>query len=162
MKGRWIDCQVQKKVYKMPKLNQNIALLLINVQKGFDDIAYWGGGRNNPNAETICGDILAKFRELSLPIFHIRHASTTPQSRLHPTHDGFAFHDNILPKDGEPVITKNVNSGFIGTDLHEQLQNKGINRQIFDAELIHQTALASLNNEFASVINSKHLFESFK
>ncbi|WP_410473222.1 isochorismatase family protein [Faucicola mancuniensis] len=121
-----------------------------------------GGGRNNPNAETICGDILAKFRELSLPIFHIRHASTTPQSRLHPTHDGFAFHDNVLPKDGEPVITKNVNSGFIGTDLHEQLQNKGINRQIFDAELIHQTALASLNNEFASVINSKHLFESFK
>lgn len=162
MKGRWIDCQVQKKVYKMQKLNQNIALLLINVQKGFDDIAYWGGGRNNPNAETICGDILAKFRELSLPIFHIRHASTTPQSRLHPTHDGFAFHDNVLPKDGEPVITKNVNSGFIGTDLHEQLQNKGINRQIFDAELIHQTALASLNNEFASVINSKHLFESFK
>ena len=128
--------------------------LLIDVQKG--------GGRNNPNAETICGDILAKFRELSLPIFHIRHASTTPQSRLHPTHDGFAFHDNVLPKDGEPVITKNVNSGFIGTDLHEQLQNKGINRQIFDAELIHQTALASLNNEFASVINSKHLFESFK
>lgn len=162
MKGRWIDCQVQKKVYKMQKLNQNIALLLIDVQKGFDDIAYWGGGRNNPNAETICGDILAKFRELSLPIFHIRHALTTPQSRLHPTHDGFAFHDNVLPKDGEPVITKNVNSGFIGTDLHEQLQNKGINRQIFDAELIHQTALASLNNEFASVINSKHLFESFK
>lgn len=173
---------------------------MIDVQKG--------GGRNNPNAETICGDILAKFRELSLPIFHIRHASTTPQSRLHPTHDGFAFHDNVLPKDGEPVITKNVNSGFIGTDLHEQLQNKGIktlvivglttdhcvstttrmagnmcydvylisdatatlatfdkigiNRQIFDAELIHQTALASLNNEFASVINSQQLFESFK
>lgn len=187
------------------KTIKNIALILIDVQKGFDDIAYWGGGRNNPNAETICGDILAKFRELHLPIFHVRHASTTPQSRLHPTHDGFAFQDNVLPKDGEPVITKNVNSGFIGTDLHEQLQAKaiktlviaglttdhcvstttrmagnmgydvylisdatatfdkaGINGDKFDAELIHQTALASLNGEFATVIDSKTLFEKLQ
>lgn len=181
------------------------ALLLIDVQKGFDDIEYWGGGRNNPNAEIICGDILTKCREMNLPIFHVRHSSTTPQSRLHPAHAGFAFHDNVLPKDGEIVITKNVNSGFIGTDLHEQLQAKGvktliivglttdhcvstttrmagnmgydvylisdatatfdkvgINGEKFDAELIHQTALASLNGEFASVIDSKALFDKLQ
>lgn len=27
------------------------ALILIDIQKGFDDIAYWGGQRNNPDAE---------------------------------------------------------------------------------------------------------------
>lgn len=183
-------------------LNQDTALILIDLQKGFNDIAYWGGGRNNPNAETLCGEILAKFRATNRPIFHIRHASTTPESRLHPSHAGFAFHDNVLPKEGEPVITKNVNSGFIGTDLHEQLQAKniktlviaglttdhcvstttrmagnmgysvylvsdatatfdkvGINGEMFEAELIHQTALASLNHEFAQVVDSETIFK---
>lgn len=185
----------------MLNLNQT-ALILIDVQKGFEDTEYWGGGRNNPNAEQICGDILSKCRELNLLIFHVRHSSTTPQSRLHPTHAGFTFHDNVLPKHDEIVITKNVNSGFIGTDLHEQLQAKaiktlviaglttdhcvstttrmagnmgydvflisdatatfdkvGINGEKFDAELIHQTALASLNGEFATVIESKQLYD---
>lgn len=35
----------------------------------------------------------------------------------------------------------------------------GINGERFDSELIHQTALASLNNEFAKVIDSKKLHE---
>lgn len=37
----------------------------------------------------------------------------------------------------------------------------GINGEIFDAELIHQTALASLNVEFAEVIDSKTFFEKY-
>lgn len=27
------------------------ALILIDIQKGFENIAYWGGHRNNPDAE---------------------------------------------------------------------------------------------------------------
>lgn len=181
------------------------ALLLIDMQQGFDDIAYWGGHRNNPNAESVAKTVLATCRKHQLPIFHVRHASTTPQSRLHPDHAGFAFKPDFEPQLGEIVITKNVNSAFIGTDLHEQLQAHGIDRlvivglttdhcvstttrmagnmgyrvallsdatatfdktgingEMFDAELIHQTTLASLNGEFAEVMDSKTFFEKYR
>ena len=47
------------------------ALILIDIQKGFLDEDYWGGNRNNKNAEQISGIILERFRELNLPIFKI-------------------------------------------------------------------------------------------
>ena len=105
---------------------KNPALILVDVQKAFLDEDYWGGNRNNKNAEVICGKILDKWRTLNLPIFHIRHSSTNPNSKLNEKNLGFEFNENVLPKNNEPIITKNVNSAFIGTDLKEKLDNLGI------------------------------------
>ncbi|MDQ1097076.1 MULTISPECIES: cysteine hydrolase family protein [Chryseobacterium] len=102
------------------------ALILIDVQKGFLDDEYWGGNRNNKNAEKTCGRLLEKWRELKLPVFHIRHSSSNKHSRLHESHPGFQFSDEVLPLPGEPVITKNVNSALIGTDLKERLDAQDI------------------------------------
>lgn len=106
--------------------SKNPALLLVDIQKGFSDEAYWGGNRNNPNAELLCGKILSKWRDLNLPLFHIRHSSTEPQSKLHPSHQGFAFQESVLPIENEVVITKEVNSAFIGTTLKSQLESLDI------------------------------------
>ena len=97
----------------------------------------------------------------------------------------------------EPVIRKNVNSAFIGTNLKEQIDKAGVTQLVivglttdhcvstttrmagnfgyqtflvsdatatfnkkgmrgenYSAELIHETALASLNNEFATVVTT--------
>jgi len=105
---------------------QNPALILVDIQKGFLDEDYWGGDRNNKNAEIICGTILRKWRELKLPIIHVRHSSTNPNSKLHEQNAGFDFNENVLPEENEPIITKNVNSAFIGTDLKEKLDRLGI------------------------------------
>ncbi|HBV15031.1 cysteine hydrolase family protein [Chryseobacterium carnipullorum] len=102
------------------------ALLLIDIQKGFLDEIYWGGNRNNKTAEEISGKLLEKWRALKLPVFHIRHSSLNPDSKLYETHTGFEFNDHVLPKNNEPVITKQVNSAFIGTDLKEQLDQQDI------------------------------------
>lgn len=106
---------------------KNPALLLIDVQKAFLEEDYWGGNRNNKNAEIICRKILNKWRELNLPIFHIRHSSTNPKSKLHKSNGGFEFNENVVPIENEQVITKNVNSAFIGTDLKERLEKLNIN-----------------------------------
>ncbi|MGU3374120.1 cysteine hydrolase family protein [Chryseobacterium sp. M5A1_1a] len=106
--------------------NKRPALLLIDIQKGFLDEQYWGGNRNNKSAEQISGKLLEKWRELNLPIFHIRHSSLNPDSKLHETHIGFEFNDYVIPKNNEPVITKNVNSAFIGTNLKKQLDHQNI------------------------------------
>jgi nicotinamidase-related amidase len=178
----------------------NPALLLIDIQKGFDDLTYWGGERNNPDAEEKAADLLNLWRERQFPIFHVQHCSVVAESRLNPTHPGNAFHDLVRPMAGEPVIQKQVNSAFIDTDLKEQLDRqqistlvvvglttdhcvsttvrmagnlgyrvylvadatatfnkKGIDGQVFPAELIHQTALASLNGEFARVVTTEQV-----
>jgi len=179
---------------------QNVALILIDIQKGFDEEKYWGGNRNNKDAEEKSALILSKWREFNLPIVHIVHSSDNPSSRLHESHPGFEIKDEVKPIDGETVIKKNVNSAFIGTDLKERLDNLGINKLViiglttnhcvstttrmagnfgfdtllisdatatfdrigingekFSSELIHQTTLANLNNEFAQVINTEKL-----
>lgn len=181
---------------------QNTALILIDIQKGFDEEEYWGGNRNNKDAEEKCTIILSKWRKLNLPVFHIVHSSQNPNSKLHESHSGFEIKDEVKPIDGEPIIKKNVNSAFIETDLKKRLDSQrinklviiglttnhcistttrmagnfgfdtflisdatatfdriGINGELFSSEIIHQTTLASLNNEFAQVINTKKLLE---
>src|SRR5579871_3779048 len=99
----------------------NPALLLIDLQKGFDDIAYWGGERNNPDAETNAGLLLQCWRTHRLPLFHIQHCSSNPGSLLHATNKGNEFKPIVQPIGDEPIIKKNVNSAFIGTDLKHRL-----------------------------------------
>ncbi|MGQ1911301.1 cysteine hydrolase family protein [Marinifilum sp. RC60d5] len=179
------------------KISENTALLLIDLQKGFNDIAYWGGGRNNLQAEENAGKILEIWRENEWPLYHIQHCSTTEESPLHPQNSGNEFLELTQPRAGEIIIKKNVNSAFIGTDLKEQLDSNGIKKLVivglttdhcistttrmagnfgyetyligdatatfdkigvkgekFSAQLIHDTALASLHGEFARVIST--------
>lgn len=111
----------------MRQIHLNTALLLIDLQKGFEDEEYWGGNRNNKNAESNCKLLLNKWRELELPIYHIRHSSTNPNSPLHNSKIGFDFIAGLEPKNNELEIIKSVNSAFIGTDLDELLKSNGIN-----------------------------------
>jgi len=179
------------------------ALILVDIQKGFDNIEYWGGQRNNPDAEENASELLALWRALGLPIFHVQHCSTNPRSPLHETNKGNDFNELVKPANNEPIIKKRVNSAFIGTNLQEQLEDleitklvivglttdhcistttrmagnlgfdvflvadatatfnkKGLNGQNYPAELIHETALASLNEEFASVVTAQLLKQS--
>jgi nicotinamidase-related amidase len=108
----------------------NPALILIDIQKGFDDIDYWGGERNNLDAEQNASEILNLWRINNLPIFHIKHCSSIPTSILNENNAGNEFKDIIKPKDGETIIKKNVNSAFIGTNLKEQLDNAKISKLI--------------------------------
>ncbi len=97
------------------------ALLLIDIQQGFDDVEYWGGERNNLDAENNARILLDIWRENHLPIFHIQHCSTNPNSLLNDKNKGNELKEIVQPISGEPVIKKNVNSAFIGTDLKQQL-----------------------------------------
>ena len=60
--------------------HKNTALLMVDIQKAFLEEDYWGGNRNNKNAEIVCNKLLTKWRELQLPVFHVRHSSTNPNS----------------------------------------------------------------------------------
>ena len=109
-------------------MDPKTALLLIDVQAGFDD-PYWGP-RNNPGAEALLGRMLEHWRSRGWPIFHVRHLSRNPRSPLRPGQPGSELHPAVRPLSGEPVLQKDVNSAFIGTDLEARLRAAGIRRLV--------------------------------
>ncbi len=176
------------------------ALVLIDIQKGFEDIAYWGGERNNLDAEQNMEKLLALWRTNKLPVFHVKHCSTNPNSPLAKGNPGNDFLDFIIPQKDESVIEKEVNSAFIGTNFQEQLKQQNINNLViiglttdhcvstttrmagnfgfttylvedavatfnktgakgenYSAQLIHDTAIASLKDEFATIVSTASL-----
>jgi nicotinamidase-related amidase len=181
------------------------ALLLIDIQKGFDNTVHWGGQRNNPEAENNAAQLLSMWRANALPVFHIKHCSLLPDSPLNEANEGNEFKELVTPVAGEMIIRKNVNSAFIGTNLQEQLNKagittlviaglttdhcvstttrmagnlgfdtflvedatatfnkKGVGGQNYPAELIHETALASLHKEFAEIVTTDFIKQQFK
>ncbi len=105
-------------------LTENTALILIDVQQGFDD-PMWGK-RNNPDAEANIALLLKAWRKAERPIIHIQHCSVNPIYPLHPDNSGNAFKPEAMPIEGEPIFQKTVNSAFIGTNLEEYLREEGI------------------------------------
>jgi nicotinamidase-related amidase len=98
-------------------------LILIDVQKGFDDPSW--GRRNNPDADQNIEKLLTTFRKHKLPVIHIQHMSTEPQSTLRPHQVGNEFKAYAVPQLGEAVFQKTVNSAFIGTNLENHLKDLG-------------------------------------
>jgi nicotinamidase-related amidase len=102
------------------------ALVVIDVQRAFDEWEAAGKRRNNPEAVARIADLLAAFRQARAPVFHIRHQGTRPNSSFLPDRPGFQVKDEARERDGEPVIVKRVNSAFIGTDLESRLRAAAI------------------------------------
>ena len=95
-------------------------LILIDVQRAFDDPRW--PERNNPEAEARIAEAIAGWRERGAPVIHVRHRSDDPEGIFIPGTPAFEFKPEARPLAGEPVITKDVNSAFIGTDLEERLR----------------------------------------
>jgi nicotinamidase-related amidase len=108
----------------MTTFPHNAALILIDIQQGFDDPAR--GRRNNPQAEQNMATLLHAWRQTGRPLFHIQHLSQDPHASLAANTPGSAIKDIVQPLEDEPLIQKNVNSAFIGTDLEEQLRQADI------------------------------------
>ena len=111
-------------------LDDKTALILIDIQQGFEDIKYWGGHRNNPDAEEKASRLLGHWRAHNWPIYIVKHNSITPTSPLRPGLPGNNLHHLIEPRSNEPVIEKEVNSAFIGTDLEKRLKDTQIKQVV--------------------------------
>jgi nicotinamidase-related amidase len=107
----------------MQNVPSNAALLLIDIQKGFDEPGW--GRRNNPEMEHRVAELLSAWRASRRPVIHAKHMSKEPNSPLRPGQAGNDFKPAVTPIDGELVIEKCVNSCFIGTSLEADLRQRG-------------------------------------
>jgi len=183
-------------------LPEDAVLLLIDVQQAFKDPDPAWGLRNNPGAEVRIALLLAAWRRTGRPVIHVHHHSTETGSPLQPGQPGCEAQDIARPAPGEIVMSKNVNSALIGTDLEQHLRTNDVNVLIivglttnycvsttarmagnlgfdtfvvadatatFDcadrdgtihpAELVHSVSLASLDGEFATVVETDELLD---
>ena len=105
---------------------ESTALVVVDVQKAFDERDATGDHRNNPGAIERIAELLADFRAKQAPVIHIRHASLNPESRFRADRPGHEVMDRAREVEGEPVVIKHVNSSFIGTDLEDRLRQAAI------------------------------------
>ncbi|MFJ2780149.1 cysteine hydrolase family protein [Kitasatospora sp. NPDC087315] len=104
-------------------IDTDSVLVLIDVQKGFEDYAFWGT-RDNPEAEQRIGELVSAWESTGRPIVVVQHASQV--GPLVPGTSGFELKDVVAGVRADLHITKPVNSAFYGTpDLHAWLQQRG-------------------------------------
>ncbi|WP_214829810.1 cysteine hydrolase family protein [Exiguobacterium algae] len=103
-------------------MTQVIPLLVIDVQKAFHDPSW--GERNNPMCETNIARLIHVWEQLNQPIIYVQHISTQTNSLFHFQKEGHVFQDFIEPREQDWIVTKSVNSAFIGTDLQKILEEQ--------------------------------------
>lgn len=102
------------------------ALIVIDMQRAFDDLGFWGQTAN-PACEANVGALIDAFSTSGEPIVVVRHDSRSPESPLHPDSPGNALVDRVAAVDPALFVAKHVNSAFYGDpDLHAWLQREGV------------------------------------
>lgn len=101
------------------------ALIVIDVQVGFDNEKYFGR-RNNPACEDNIARLLAAWRDQGWPIVFVQHDSREPGSPLATGTPGHAFKP-VASGPCDLRINKSVHSAFFGEpSLHNWLRSQGI------------------------------------
>lgn len=118
----------------MPTLNNqsNSALIVIDMQRGFNDASFWGPTTNHPECEEHVSELLAAWRDGGYgPVVMVRHLSLDPGSPLASGAPGAAFMDCVASYQPDLLITKHVNSAFLGdVDLDGCLRDRGVNHLV--------------------------------
>jgi len=107
----------------MPSDLTNAVLLPIDMQKAFDSPSWPRRWNRAVDANGLL--LLDAWRAAKRPVIHVRHDSVEPGSTLRPNRPGNAFREGFGPQGDEPLVTKSVNSAFIGTDLDLRLRRLG-------------------------------------
>jgi nicotinamidase-related amidase len=143
------------------------ALIVIDVQRAFDDLEYWSptGRRNNPDCEANVAALIGAWRKRGEPLIYVRHDSVEAGSPLRPGEPGNAFREFV---EGEPdlLVTKDVNSAFYGRpDLHAWLQERGISELVMCGvqtnHCVETTArmAGNLGYDVRFVLDATHTFD---
>jgi nicotinamidase-related amidase len=126
------------------RLPCDAALIVIDMQIAIDDPRW--GPRNNAGAESLIAALISAWRAEALPLVHIRHDSTEPDSPYRPGSPGHAFKPEAAPLAGETVIGKSANSAFIGSALEETLDALGVTTLVVCGVLTHNSVEATVRH----------------
>jgi len=145
-------------------LDDNAALIVIDVQKGFADPAW--GKRNNHEAEANIARLVDAWTGSGRPIVRVRHASSGADSPLRRDAPGYAFQSVVADLAPALDVTKSVHSAFLGTpDLRGWLETSGVRQVVITGiqtnrccETTARTA-GDLGYDVLFVLDATHTFD---
>jgi nicotinamidase-related amidase len=112
------------------RLADNAALVVIDVQKGFDTPGVWGK-RNNPDAERNIVALCELWQAAGRPIVCVRHTASRAISPFASWSPGRQLKKQLAHVRFDVTIEKSVRSAFIGQpDLKEWLDAAGIRQLV--------------------------------
>ncbi len=91
--------------------------------------------------------LLARARELKIPVIHIQHDAGVGSPYDVSAEIG-AICDEVAPIAGEPVITKNYPNSFVATDLDQQLKALGIKNIVLAGFMTHMCINSTAHGGF--------------
>jgi len=113
------------------------ALILVDIQND-----YFAGGRMElagmAEAADGAAELLGRFRDSGLPVFHVRHESIQPGATFFlPDTTGADIHRRVTPAPNEAVITKHFPNSFRDTGLKDRLDAAGVERVVICGAMSH-------------------------
>ena len=149
------------------------ALIVVDVQKGFDDQAFWGN-RNNPDCEANVARLITAWRDHDWPVVFVRHDSRTPGSPLAVGSPGNAFKDVVIPGCIGGIAVCGIQTNMccettarVGSDLGFEMifvtdathtfDLVGANHQVYRAREIARYTSLTLNADFGRVVTTAEL-----
>jgi nicotinamidase-related amidase len=109
-------------------MNDNTALLVIDIQDSFKiDPARWAR-RSNPGFEQNVAELVGAFREAALPVFFILHNDSDPGFR--PGDPEVRLMEFLDRRETDPLLVKNTRNAFTSTDLQARLDAIGVRRVV--------------------------------
>jgi nicotinamidase-related amidase len=97
------------------------------------------------NAKTI----LAAFRKVDLPLFHIQHEAIQPSATFFlPNTTGVEIHESVRPLTGETVVIKHFPNSFRETGLFEHLKEAEVTDVVICGAMSHMCIDATTRAAF--------------
>lgn len=113
------------------------ALIIIDIQND-----YFEGGAcelvSAKEASLKAKELLEYFRENKMPVFHVQHTSLYEGATFFlPDTYGMKIHENLKPREDEPIIEKNFPNSFLDTSLEYELKIQEIKELVICGMMSH-------------------------
>ncbi len=123
-------------------------LILVDIQNDY----FVGGNMELVDMEQAAknaGNLLAKFRDKTLPIFHVQHLSNRPGATFFvPETDGVKINEFVSPLPAEIVVQKHYPNSFRETTLLEHIRNEDIGNLTICGAMSHMCIDATTRASF--------------
>lgn len=112
-------------------------LLIVDIQNDY----FAGGKMELTGMDAACANaskLLSWFRANNYPVIFIQHLAVKPNATFFvPGTTGAEIHQSIMPFSNETVIVKHFPNSFRETNLHQYLQEQGLNKLIICGAMSH-------------------------
>ncbi|MFQ5934960.1 MAG: cysteine hydrolase family protein [Acidiferrobacterales bacterium] len=123
-------------------------LLIVDIQND-----YFPGGNMElvgmDAAAQQASDLLTKFRDSGLPVYHVQHLSIRPGATFFlPDTPGAEIHEAVRPNKGEQLIQKHFPNAFRETELSEVVKRDAIEHLVICGAMSHMCIDATTRAAF--------------